>query len=83
MYEKNLTEDLRLRLTARDMEFLRNIAEERGDSISAVIRSIIGDYRRSIEMMKMMNRTIELYENGKVGGLSHGDNETDKHNKLQ
>lgn len=82
MYEKNLTEDLRLRLTERDMDFLRLIAEERGDSISAVIRSIIGDYRRSIEVMKMMNRTIELYENGKVGGLSNGDTETNKHDKL-
>lgn len=82
MYEKNLTEDLRLRLTERDMDFLRGVAEERGDSISAVIRSIIGDYRRSIEVMKMMNRTIELYENGKVGGLSNGDNETNKHDKL-
>ena len=81
MYEKNLNETLRLRLTERDMDFLRGLSEERGTSISEVIRSIIGEYRRSLEMLEVMNETLRLARERKAG-QSNGDNETDKHDKL-
>ena len=34
MYEKNLTEDLRLRLSTTDMDFLRSLSKERAVSVS-------------------------------------------------
>lgn len=76
MYEKNLTEDLRLRLSANDMNLLRELSTERACSISEVIRSIIGDYRRGLEVMKLMqNATNLMKENG--GLLFNGDTKTD------
>lgn len=72
MYEKNLTEDLRLRLSKTDMDFLRKISEERSASVSECIRSIIGEYRRSLETLALLQNTINLVkENG--GKLSNGD----------
>ena len=38
MYEKNLKEDLRLRLSTDDMNFLRSLSEKRSASVSEVIR---------------------------------------------
>jgi len=70
MYEKNLTEDLRLRLSDTDMNFLRELSAKRDVSISACIRSIIGEYRRSLETIEVLNKAIKLAEEGK---LSNGD----------
>lgn len=81
MYEKNLTEDLRLRLSTNDMDFLRNLSSKRGVSVSEVIRSIIGEYRRSLDVVDTLSRAIDLVsKNG--GMLSNGDTETNLNDKL-
>lgn len=49
MYEKDLKNQIVLRVNDKDMDFLRMISEYRETSISRVIRSIIGDYRRALE----------------------------------
>ena len=77
MYNKNLTEDIRLRLSKTDMDFLRRLSGERQVTVSEVARSIIGEYRRSLEAVQMLNDAIKL-----VGGAVHGDAETDFYNKL-
>lgn len=84
MYEKNLTEDLRLRLSKRDMDFLRDMSAKRGASISECIRSIIGEYRRSIDTLDILSKAINIAskEIVKGGELSHGDTETNINNKL-
>lgn len=76
MYEKNLTEDLRLRLSASDMDFLRRLSSERSVSVSECIRSIIGEYRRSLDTLRILSAAINL-EKDKNGGLSNGDTKTD------
>lgn len=75
MYEKNLTEDLRLRLTSKDMDFLRSLSADRGTSVSEVIRSIIGEYRRSLETLNILKRAMEMDKEGRQR-LSNGDTET-------
>lgn len=83
MYVKNLTEDLRLRLSKTDMDFLRGMSATRNSSVSECIRSIIGEYRRSIEVMATLRDAMELVKNNKEGGgLSNGDTKTDFNNKL-
>lgn len=79
MYEKNLTEDLRLRLTERDMNFLRDLSSQRGCSISECIRGIIGEYRRSLESIETLKKALKLVEEKgeKEEGLSYGDTKTD------
>lgn len=79
MYEKNLTEDLRLRLTSTDMDFLRDLSSKRSVSVSQCIRSIIGEYRRSLEALEVLSQAINL---SKGGTLSHGDTKTDIDNQL-
>lgn len=83
MYNKNLTEDLRLRLSTADMDFLRSLSEERATSVSECIRSIIGEYRRSIDTLKalqaVMKMTPDQVKKMKGEVLSNGDTETDKH----
>lgn len=74
MYKKNLTEDLRLRLSTKDMDFLRGLAEERSVSVSEVIRSIIGEYRRSLDTINVLSKALEL---SKGEELSNGDTKTD------
>lgn len=76
MYEKNLTEDLRLRLSKNDMDFLRNLSAKRSVSVSECIRSIIGEYRRAQETMELLQNALELAKD-KGGGLSNGDTKTD------
>lgn len=49
MYEKDLKNQIVLRINDKDMAFLRMISEYRETSISRVLRSIIGDYRRALE----------------------------------
>lgn len=80
LYEKNLTEDLRLRLSLDDMDFLRKISDERGQTVSTCIRSIIGEYRRSLQMMEVMKKVISLSEEGRLS--DNGDTKTDFDNKL-
>lgn len=82
MYEKNLTEDLRLRLSKNDMDFLRNLSSKRSVTVSECIRSIIGDYRRSLEAMELLSKAIDIASLQKEGKLSHGDTKTDINNKL-
>lgn len=77
MYEKNLTEDLRLRLSKNDMDFLRELSAKRSVSISECIRSIIGEYRRSLETLDVLTKAINLANAEKEGELSHGDTKTD------
>ena len=79
MYEKNLSEDLRLRLSPTDMDFLRNLSNERSVSVSECIRSIIGEYRRSLEAMKLLQDAMNFAKE-KGGELSSGDTKTDINN---
>lgn len=81
MYEKNLTEDLRLRLSKTDMDFLRDLSTTRGVSVSECIRSIIGEYRRSLETLDVLKNALNL-ANAKGVELSYGDTKTDINDKL-
>ena len=64
MYEKNLTEDFRLRLSKKDMDFLRSLSVNRGQSISECVRSIIGEYRRSLDTIDILRAVLKLNEEG-------------------
>lgn len=77
MYEKNLTEDLRLRLSKTDMDFLRTLSAERSVSVSECIRSIIGEYRRSVDTLSALNDLMKIVKAKENGGLSNGDTKTD------
>lgn len=77
MYEKNLTEDLRLRLSKTDMDFLRDLSQKRSVSVSECIRSIISEYRRSLDAIDVLKRAIDLAQTEKGGELSNGDTKTD------
>ena len=59
MYGKNLKNDVRIRVSDRDFAFLKGLSDDRGDSISEVVRSIIGEYRRSVETMKILNEALD------------------------
>lgn len=76
MYNKNLTEDLRLRLSSTDMDFLRNLSAQRTVSVSECIRSIIGEYRRSLETIEVLQKAL-VFAKDKEVELSHGDTKTD------
>lgn len=78
MYTKNLTQDLRLRLSEKDFQFLVELSNDRGSTISDVIRSIIGEYRRGCDTINALNKAIELVKKGEVDG--HGDSQTDLNN---
>lgn len=82
MYKKNLTEDLRLRLSETDMDFLRDLSSKRSVSVSECIRSIIGEYRRSIETLDVLSKAINFAKLEKEAELSHGDTKTDIDNQL-
>lgn len=77
MYEKNLTEDLRLRLSSTDMDFLRKLSSERSVSVSECIRSIIGEYRRSLDTLDVFKSVLDIVNKEKGVELSYGDTETD------
>ena len=79
MYEKNLSEDLRLRLSKTDMDFLRDLSSKRSVSVSECIRSIIGEYRRSLETIDVLTEAIKLTKEKGVQ-LSNGDTKTDINN---
>ena len=76
MYEKNLSEDLRLRLSKNDMDFLRELSAQRSVSVSECIRSIIGEYRRSLDTLDVLKKAINLANSEKEVELSNGDTET-------
>ena len=76
MYSKNLTNDLRLRLSEKDMDFLRGLSNDRGCTVSETIRSIIGEYRRSLETIELLKGAIEVQKLRKEGMLSNGDTKT-------
>lgn len=79
MYEKNLSEDLRLRLSKTDMDFLRDLSSKRSVSVSECIRSIIGEYRRGLETLDVLTEAIKLTKDKGVQ-LSNGDTKTDINN---
>jgi len=79
MYEKNLTEDLRLRLSKNDMDFLRDLSSKRSVSVSECIRSIIGEYRRSLETLDVLSEALALAKEKGVQ-LSNGDTKTNLNN---
>lgn len=81
MYEKNLTEDFRLRLSESDMSFLKKEAERRAVSVSEVVRSIIGEYRRSFKMVSIFADALKTAVD-KEKEMSHGDTETDIDDQL-
>lgn len=76
MYEKNLSEDLRLRLSKDDMDFLRDLSSKRSMTVSGCIRSIIGEYRRSLDTLDLLTKAVNLANLEKEGTLSNGDTET-------
>lgn len=80
MYEKNLSEDLRLRLSQNDMDFLRELSAKRSVSVSECIRSIIGEYRRSLEAIDVLTQAINLANKEKGAQLSNGDTKTNLDN---
>lgn len=81
MYKKDLSEDLRLRMSKTDMDFLRKLSAEREQSVSQVIRNIIGEYRRGLETLSILSRALDLTSERGVT-LSDGDTKTDIDDKL-
>lgn len=77
MYEKNLTEDLRLRLSENDMNFLRELSAKRSVTVSECIRSILGEYRRSLETLDLLTKAVNMAQLQKGEQLSNGDTKTD------
>lgn len=76
MYEKNLTEYFPLRLSAKDMDFLRDLSKKRSVSISQCVRGIIGDYRRSFDVLNSsLTSEKEVFS-------SYGNTKTDFNDKL-
>lgn len=53
MYKKDLTEDLSLRLSSIDMDFLRELADINNVSVSECLRRIIGEYRYAYMLTRM------------------------------
>lgn len=66
MYEKNLSEDIRLRLSSKDYDFIKQLSSERCVSVSECIRSIIGEYRRSLENLSLLSKAINLVKEGEI-----------------
>lgn len=79
MYEKNLTEDFRLRLSKKDMDFLRSLSGSRSQSVSECVRSIIGEYRRSLDTIDILKAALDL---DKRRAAVLGDTKTDLDNQL-
>lgn len=76
MYDKNLSETVKLRLSSKDMDFLRDLSSKRSVSISECIRVIIADYRRSFDSFNSLTITE------KEVCSSYGNSKTDFNNKL-
>ena len=82
IYKKDLTEDLRLRLSRKDMDFLRDLSLERSISVSECIRSIIGEYRRSLDTLSALHEAIKLSKLKEGKELSYSDTETHFNDQL-
>lgn len=82
MYEKNLSEDFRLRLSKEDMDFLRGISEKRNMSVSACLRSILGEYRRSLQTLDVLSEALKLARAEKKELSKNGDTEPDLNDQL-
>ena len=80
MYDKNLTEDFRLRLSKKDMDFLKDLSNQRAVSVSECVRSIIGEYRRALDTMDVLKNSLELAALNGKGADVHGDTEADINN---
>lgn len=74
MYEKNLTEDFRLRLSKKDMDFLRSLSDSRCQSVSECVRSIIREYRRSLDTIDILKAALDF---DKRREAVRGDTKTD------
>lgn len=81
MYKKDLTKDFRLRMTERDFDFLTSLAEERGVTVSQCLRSIVDEYRRSLETLNALNEAIRI-ANSREKEMSNGDTKSTINNKL-
>ncbi len=79
MYNGNLNKDLRLRLNEVDFDFLSDLAEKRDCSVSEVIRQIIGEYRRGLENLEILKKSLEVITKGDV---QNGDTKTDQHGAM-
>ena len=66
MYNKNLKQDIRIRVSDKDYEFLNALSSDRGQSVSELVRYIIGEYRRSMETMDLLTKALELQNKGGV-----------------
>ena len=80
MYDKNLSEGMRLRLSPKDMDFLRDLSAQRAVSVSSCLRSIIGEYRRSFEALDLHTKAIIFSNVEKEDKLPNGDAKTDINN---
>ena len=88
MYEKNLSEDFRLRLSSADMDFLRTLSNERNQTVSEVVRSIIGEYKRSLDTLNVLSQALAITKDAqalanlveKGEKMSNGDTKTDINN---
>lgn len=60
MYNKNLTKTLNIRINTKDFDFLEDLADKRSCSVSDCVRSLIGEYRRSIIVMERLKEKIDL-----------------------
>lgn len=69
MYYKDLTEVFKLRISPDDFNFLKYLSTEREMTVSAVVRSIINDYK-----IRMENERGQMF---------YGDTKTDFNNQLQ
>lgn len=72
MYTKNLIRDFRLRISEEDFSFLVAEADRRSTTVSETVRGIIGEYRRSLELLESLK---SLANQAKGGELSNGDTE--------
>lgn len=77
MYKKDLSEDFRLRLSKRDMDFLRALSDDRNCSVSEVVRAIIGEYRRALDSTAVLREALDIARQGR---LSNGDIKGDINN---
>lgn len=73
MYKKDLTEDFRIRMSKTDMDFLRKMSEERSCSISECVRSIIGEYRRSLDTLGALTSLLEIAKSKEGMEAVHGN----------
>lgn len=65
MYQKNLTEQIKVRLSTADLEFLSILADSLGISVSQVVRNLVRSARSSFD-----------FANSEV--VHYGDSKTDK-----